>query len=448
MLQKLILKEFKTFDDVTIKFTRFNVFIGGNGTGKSNLLEAIAIYGAIEDNKNDNVSLSVRGVRIAERSSFLSEIGKSYMPLIGVMYKTRFSIGFLGLEGMDEKTGKIKYNFASCYSENNKVVLLNPVVDAHEVMGKSTAFKKHVEDEKQDQLIELDDALAEIKHINNTVMNLFLNKKNDLDYSLIERLVEKSNAMIYSTAHSKNNSRVRENAKDLLELSDFVIFSPEVSSLRNFDSEGQILPVGSKGDGLIRYLSVVIDERKSSPNNEDFYFVDDILELISILNWIDIDDDQKCLMKIDGDSKKFLVRDRFMNSDLDFRYANEGFLFILFYATIFCSPDTPKIFAVDNIDVALNPMICKELISRLFELSVKYDKQVFLTTHNPAILDGIDIKNEDQSLFVVKRGVEGCTVVNNVTIDSFPENLLKNNNFNRLSEAFIRGHITDALQDF
>ena len=41
MLERLTVRTFKTLEDVTIDLGQVNVFIGANGSGKSNLLEVL-----------------------------------------------------------------------------------------------------------------------------------------------------------------------------------------------------------------------------------------------------------------------------------------------------------------------------------------------------------------------------------------------------------------------
>ena len=63
MLQEFSVRTFKSLADVTVDLGLVNVFIGANGSGKSNLLEAIGILSAAADGKVDDVSLLGRGVR-------------------------------------------------------------------------------------------------------------------------------------------------------------------------------------------------------------------------------------------------------------------------------------------------------------------------------------------------------------------------------------------------
>ncbi len=77
MIQSLHIKNYKSIADLTLEFGRFNVLIGENGCGKSNILEAIALAAAATANKLDNEFLTSRGIRNTKpelmRSSFDNE---------------------------------------------------------------------------------------------------------------------------------------------------------------------------------------------------------------------------------------------------------------------------------------------------------------------------------------------------------------------------------------
>ncbi|MDP1969831.1 MAG: AAA family ATPase, partial [Methylobacter sp.] len=66
MITNITIKNYKSIIDVPLSLSRVNVFIGENGAGKSNILEAIALVGAASANKLDNEFLASRGVRITQ----------------------------------------------------------------------------------------------------------------------------------------------------------------------------------------------------------------------------------------------------------------------------------------------------------------------------------------------------------------------------------------------
>ena len=110
------------------------------------------------------------------------------------------------------------------------------------------------------------------------------------------------------------------------------------------------------------------------------------------------------------------------------------------------SKDTPKTFAIDNIDASLNPKLCTRLTKEICSFSKKYGKQLFLTTHNPAILDGLDLNDPEQKLFVVSRNRHGHTRVKEVTVQDKP--VSSTGEPLRLSEAMLRGYLGGLPKGF
>ena len=84
MLEKLSVRTFKSLDDVTVELGLVNVFIGANGSGKSNLLEALGVLSAAADGKVDDLNLLARGVRpgvpALYKSAFPARSGRKIPP--------------------------------------------------------------------------------------------------------------------------------------------------------------------------------------------------------------------------------------------------------------------------------------------------------------------------------------------------------------------------------
>src|SRR5450631_2672512 len=78
MIRKVRIENFKSIPDLTLDLGRITVLIGANGSGKSNILEAIALASAASQNKLDNEFLSSRGIRVTDtrfmRSAFAAVI--------------------------------------------------------------------------------------------------------------------------------------------------------------------------------------------------------------------------------------------------------------------------------------------------------------------------------------------------------------------------------------
>ena len=80
MVKEIQINNFKSIQDLKLELGRLNVFIGENGCGKSNVLEAIAMGSAAAKNELSNEFLFARGIRVTDsvfmRSAFKKQSGK------------------------------------------------------------------------------------------------------------------------------------------------------------------------------------------------------------------------------------------------------------------------------------------------------------------------------------------------------------------------------------
>jgi len=225
------------------------------------------------------------------------------------------------------------------------------------------------------------------------------------------------------------------------ELKDYVIYNIETKALRGISSESKKLPLGINGEGLDILIADFNKEEKS-----------ELLEYSKFISWFDdIEIDKNDSFKYKGyklgKSQSLLYfKDKFMslkNNIFSAENANEGILHILFYLSLFISNKTPKFFAIDNIEKSLNPKLCRTLIKVLSKLSKEKDKQTLITTHNPAILDGLNLHDDEQRLFVVSRTDEGYTKIERVKLK--PQ---KDGEKYKLSEMWMRGYLGGIPNNF
>jgi len=224
-------------------------------------------------------------------------------------------------------------------------------------------------------------------------------------------------------------------------LKEFIIYNLSTKILRGINSESRKSPLGINGESLDLLISTF---NKEEFNNLEKYY--------SFISWLkNIEIDKEDILKLSGhklgkSTSLLYFKDKFMkkkNNIFSAENANEGILHILFYLSLFISKKTPKLFAIDNIETALNPKLCRNLIKSLAELAKENDKQALITTHNPAILDGLNLNDDEQRLFVVSRSDEGYTKVKRIKVkpEVDGENL-------KLSEMWMRGHLGGLPQNF
>jgi predicted ATPase len=372
MIQKIKISNFKSIEALELDLGRVNVFIGENGCGKTNILEAIAFGSLGFQNKLDHEFLYARGIRMPQD--------------MGAFYQKN-------------EPAKIQFQDSAYQAWLSSTSSPSP-----EVSGNSS-----------------------IPGVDN--YEFWLDKIEEL------RSAEKLN----QTDHFKRNQLIFDFFSGVFKkdgLFSFINFNPEYKSLASFTDAGQILPLGIDGAGLFRELQKII---QSSPEKW--------AEIKSGLEAIDWFQDLEIPKDLFLAEKRIQLKDRYLGQNpevqyLDQRSANEGFLFLLFYFTLFTSEETPRFFAIDNIDQALNPRLCIRLIQTLSQMAKKHNKQVILTTHNPSVLDGLDLKDDEQRLHVVYRNADGNTVAKRYQPK---ENTASGT---RLSEAFIRGYLGGLPKHF
>lgn len=365
MIRTIDIENFKSIERLTIELGRVTVLIGANGSGKSNILEAIAFLSAATQNKVANEFLSSRGIRVTETRFMRSAFSDEYL-----------DNGAIRLAARGDDAG---YDYDLVPDETSTY--------PRWVTSTDLAFR------------DWKDAAS--------------NKAQEALLQLINEVFANATA-----------------------LPGFLVYSPENSSLRTFQREGQILPLGINGEGLFAHLKALNTDAHRAR-------LEQIIEKLALIDWFEGFDIPSDL----GPGERSLrIRDRYLveGALFDQRSANEGFLFLLFYFTLFLSPDTPAFFAIDNIDASLNPKLCSTLVRELVALAAEHGKQVILTTHNPAVLDGLDLHDDEQRLLVIDRNLDGCTTARRV----HPPKPLDDEPPVKLSEAFLRGYIGGLPKNF
>ncbi len=389
MIREIEIEGFKSIERLKLELGRVTVLIGENGCGKSNILEAIAFASAAYADRLSHEFLASRGIRSTEPRLMRPAFSNTAAPQMHVT-----------LAWDDRRPLAIRF------SEDASSVV--PGWRGDLILFDSDG---NLEPEPAD-------ADSKIQELVSKAL------KREPDAASMDR-------QEYTAGYKAGLRR-----GVVGELGTFLVFSPENSALRTFQREGQILPIGINGEGLFAHLRALERAGKS----EVLAVLNERLGLIDWFSGFEIPAD------LAPGENRLNIRDRYVASDvlLDQRSANEGFLFLLFYYTLLLSPDAPKFFAIDNIDASLNPRLCARLMKDVVELAKALDKQVVVTTHNPAVLDGLNLTDDDQRLVVVSRTQRGTTRVGRIPaprpIEGAP--------LQRLSEAFIRGFLGGLPDNF
>ncbi len=379
MITTISIKSFKSVENLDLELGRLNVFVGANGSGKSNILEGIGVLSAAADGKVNDQTLLQRGVR----------------PGLPNLYKSAFA-------SADARMPAHIWFGGSSSEANYSVSLNNPLTDRspawlykHELFEVGTT-KLASRGPRMNNPGNKEAGLAALKAVEL--------KENDPALALLRRLQS------------------------------YVIYTPTTPVLRGVAPETQPRqPLGLSGGRLPEAVEELIDrvKHKRSP----FGHVKEVLEQVTpLIGWaknFTVGNADELLLspaaqttpKVIAFEDRFMAEGRNVLSGYD---ASEGALYVLFLAVLAAHPQAPSIMAIDNADHGLNPGLAKRLMAAFAQWILadrKSERQFLITSHNPAVLDGLPLQNDSIRLFTVDRDNVGKTYARRVVVDQNMLNL-------------------------
>jgi len=393
MIRRFRIESFKSFEHVEVELGQVNVFIGANGSGKSNLLEAMGVLSAAASGQVNDLTLLQRGVR----------------PGVPALYKSSFRESavrasphiFFGAAGDD-----VRY----------EATLHNP----------------------------LKEPLPAWRY------------KTELWERAGVKLVGRSPAMAAKPNPEQGLAALKaaETASDdpalefLRAIQGYVIYSPTTAVLRGIAPEPQPRkPVGLSGGQLPQAISELLRSRSDSLPGAHAKQVS--LGALGLVDWAKsygVADSAAMPLSPSAAASPRVIKfgDRFMRDGrniLSGYDASEGALYVLFLAAIAGHPAAPAMCAVDNADHGLNPRLARSLMTSVCDWYLKAPtlRQILLTTHNPLVLDGMPLSDDRVRLFVVARTNKGASTVTRIEVDSDLEEKVREGW--TLSRLWVMGHL-------
>lgn len=421
MLKRLTIKRFKSIYDAKLSFGRANLFIGVNGTGKSNVLEAIGLLASALSRGLDGDNLESRGVRFS----------------LPHLFKSSFKNTDLS------PTFRLEAEF-----ENGRY---NCSIRA----GSTRSSLEFHSEELFDNGTKVFGRGPNGNNINKTLVNV---SSDDL------KAVPKNRGFwdaLYPFADISKKLR-----DELNEFSDFAIYAPQTAIMRGVATENRIKePLGLAGGNLAPAFNEALNYRVDLSEEEEKEF-NNIVSLIWSPGWansiqIGRFNPEIIPSSVSSNGLSLYIRDQFMKTNrnmLSTFDASEGTLYLIFVTSLLLHPKTPNIFALDNVDGTLNARLVRQLTDKLVEVctssSVSQNirsHQSFVTSHHPASLDSFDIFSDDQRVFVARRKTENG-VVGSTFFDRLQpgENLTKTqwieqSGGKNMSELLLEGLIPGGL---
>lgn len=403
MLTRLHVEGFKSLRDTTVELGVVNVFIGANGSGKSNLLEAVGVVGAAAFRAVEPEALRYRGVRPGLPALYKSSFsGERLRRIISIQCESDDALYRVGLDNPvgSEDPGPWRISSETLEDGGKKVLTRSP-----------RGARVHVSGRKA---VSLDPPPRETVALS-----------------------------------ALQQAGTPENARALMDrLISYVVYSPTTAVLRGLAEDVTRSPLGLSGSGLPRAVKDLVNRRDGTFGPFD---LEDVWEMIE---WADdvqaVPSDQAALSPVVSTTPTVLrFRDRYMRTSrntLSAYDASEGALYVLFLLAATCHPLAPRTFAVDNFDTALHPRLARSLTRLVTEFMLEdRTRQVLLTTHNPLVLDGLNLRDDRVRLFAVEREATGGSSIRRIQVSPEIETAVEGGM--SLSRLWVMGRL-GAIPEF
>lgn len=402
-ISKIHISNFRSFDDVEIELGNFNVLVGANASGKSNLLQALKFLRDIK--------------KVGLESAISWQYGINYLcnMNIGDGEDVVFYYEFEPIWSDILKTDNQDYDFGLKYTNLSYYLRIrNDAKKNYSVIKEEVSYKSHliikpkVSINNTKSKIEYENIKFEHKFENMGRGKFFIyNTSNDintvelpngeifnLDLNSFKPLVFKSILELNNKDLLINQTILQKHPNILpTELMDFKIYDFDIKKFRITRVTAGKSELEDNGENI----AVVLEKVLSNKENKRFFLnmLSDILPYIKDAK-VERYFDNSLIMKLDESYNKEKSSPDFLLSDGTISVV---FLILALYF------DENELLIFEEPEKNIHPSLISRLMQHFSDVSTK--KQIIITTHSPEVLKHSNI----QDLFLVSRSKEGFSEI-------------------------------------
>lgn len=363
-IREISIQNFKSLYNVSFEPGKLNVFIGANGSGKSSVLEAVGVLSAAMTDRVNTNSLQRKGVRLSTSALYKSK----FSSVLKESKTIDMAIKWSKEENMYEYTTHLT---VPTDDDSWKYFAESVTCNGEKIYGRSNASSAQM--------------------------------NNKVGY--------------YTISEALSGKAYVEAGKYV---ADYGIYQPDTLTLRGTVPDPiQVNPIGLNGGRLAEAMSDLFYEDDGDLMFGSM-FMEDVLELIDWAAEFKVSKPKKSILNPSVPSTQQIIefRDKYLKDTAAFTGydASEGALYVLFMLSLAMHKKAPKMFAIDSFDHALNPRLAKKVTELFSNIVIQQNKTVFMTTHNPLVLDGLDLSNDDIRLFTTDRNKDGHVKIRRVQV--------------------------------
>ncbi len=391
MIDRIVIKNFKSFRNVDLKLGRMNLFIGANASGKSNFLDALRFLQGI------GLGMTISEILDGKPRTPIQEVWK------GIRGGSRYAC-FAGAENTDEITIEVYGKLTKAPERRWEYrIAFSP--------GSGTAAYEHLSVESEWYTYSGDD-------------HSLWRSGNQADEKERSSVDGPRYRPILGTKkpfpECPKLTDVIDDMKGMFASIQQIDLEPR--TLREYSDTPNVIRLGERGEDFASLVQTICsDERRKG----------------AYLSWIqelrpDQVNDVGTVSGAVGDSL-FMLREN--GWEFPARALSEGTLRFAAMTAAFFQPEMPDIMTIEEIDNGIYPSRLGVLVELLRSLPKLSDTQVFAATHSPTLLEWLDPGEYGTTFLCVRPDTTGESTI--LPLTDVPH----------FNEVIKKAHISDLLME-
>lgn len=381
-ISKIEIKNFKSFDDVSVDLNDFNAIVGECASGKSNFIEAFKFLKDICDNGENGINL--HGGPFVQNFKIESEIASC----IKVTFIDDGSIN-LNYPISEDTSSKLHYDsvdYELCINFNkNNFEIMNEIIKFN--------FEIYEGEYLESNLLSKNSLI--LKNQNGKVTSGF---ENDDEFCDLEFFTPKSLINIVNNNFKQKQGLIINSPLSSVPF-DWANFFREIH-IHDFDPKFCKMPYGNGNPVLSEYgdnLSLILDNILTDEANKR-KFINLVSILLPYVEDVDVDHMRE-------EQRIFKLFEKYDDAPVFAPFVSDGTtnVLALISALYFSNGD---ILLIEEPERNIHPRLLIKLVTMMKEISSR-GKQIIITTHSPEILDYCDLED----IQLISRNSNGFSTI-------------------------------------
>ncbi|MDE0190542.1 MAG: AAA family ATPase [Gammaproteobacteria bacterium] len=364
MIDRIAIRGFKSFLQVEVELGRMNLFVGVNGSGKSNFFDALRVLQGIGNGFTVGEILDGKPRSATNETWDGIRGGSNKACFEGAVSPSTFAITVRGEFRPQRRNVPWEYSITMSPSKG-RVAQERLIVDRLTLYDSTPADKG-----------EIDDPVLEVRY--------YRGNPGRQPHLKLERarpaLPQLENDSKVTHQHAAYAAQIAE------EIADMQRVDPAPTILRGYSQARQVVRMGERGENFAALVDTFCAEGKT----KEAY-----LDWLKELRPAEVDD--VATLKGAVGEPLFMLRER--ERDFPAPVLSDGTLRFAAIAAAFFQPDMPQVMTIEEIENGVHASRSRLLLELIRSQSAASGTQVMATTHSPSVLGWLDTSEYANTYF-------------------------------------------------